>query len=78
MSFKTIVEIISKGNGQNNNSYFQLFDLICDLLKTNGLALIADVTTKTEYSDYMPLFMSQFGIIPKKVNMVLIQKRTSK
>jgi len=59
MSFKTIVEIISKGNGLNNNSYFQWFDLVSDLLNSNGLALIVDVTTKTDYSDYLPLLLNE-------------------
>jgi len=59
MSFKTIVEIISKGNGLNNNSYFQWFNLFSDLLNSNGLALIADVTTKTDYSDYLPLLLNE-------------------
>lgn len=59
MSFKTIVEIISKGNGLNNNSYYKWFDLTSDLLNSNGLALIVDVTTKTDYSDYLPLLLNE-------------------
>lgn len=59
MSFKTIVEIISKGNGLNNNSYYKWFDLTCDLLNSNGLAIIVDVTTKTDYSDYLPLLLNE-------------------
>lgn len=59
MSFKTIVEIISKGNGLNNDSYYKWFDLTSDLLNSNGLALIVDVTTKTDYSDYLPLLLNE-------------------
>ena len=59
MSFKTIVEMISKGNGLNNNSYFKWFDLTSDLLNSNGLAIIVDVTTKTDYSDYLPLLLNE-------------------
>lgn len=59
MSFKTIVEIISKGNGLNNNSYYKWFDLTSDLLNSKGLALIVDVTTKTDYSDYLPLLLNE-------------------
>lgn len=59
MSFKTIVEIISKGNGLNNDSYYKWFDLTSDLLNSNGLALIVDVTTKTDFSDYLPLLLNE-------------------
>jgi hypothetical protein len=59
MSFKTIVEIISKGNGLNNNSYFKWFDLLSNSLSSDGLALLVDVTTKTDCSDYLPLLLNE-------------------
>jgi SAM-dependent methyltransferase len=59
MSFKTMVEIISKGNGRTNNSYLRWLNLVSDLLISNGLALIADVTTKTDCSDYLPLLLNE-------------------
>ncbi|MBN1971231.1 MAG: hypothetical protein JW870_17830 [Candidatus Delongbacteria bacterium] len=59
MSFKTIVEIISKGNGLNNNSYFKWFDLLSNSLSSDGIALLVDVTTKTDCSDYLPLLLNE-------------------
>jgi SAM-dependent methyltransferase len=59
MSFKTIVEIVSRGKGLNNNSYLEWFNIVCELLNPSGLVLIADVTTKTKYSDYLPLLLNE-------------------
>lgn len=59
MCFKTIVEVISKGNGLYNDSYYNWLDLTSDLLNSSGLELIVDVTTKTDYSDYLPLLLNE-------------------
>jgi len=59
MSFKTICEIISKGKGKLNNSYFEIFKHVCPMLNDNGLFLLLDVTTRTEHSGYFPILLNE-------------------
>ena len=53
VSSKMIGEIISAGNGVNDNSYYDFCKTFLPLLTTFGLCLILDVTTK---SPHTPLF----------------------
>lgn len=59
MSFKTICEIISKGDGMCNNSYYEIIELACQMLSNDGLFLLLDVTIKTTHSDYLPILFNE-------------------
>ncbi len=59
MSFKTINEFILKGEGSCNNAYNEFLELVCPMLSNIGLVLLLDVTTKTQFTDYMPILLNE-------------------
>lgn len=69
MSFKTICEIISKGGVISKNSYYEILEQVCYKLSNVGTFLLLDVTTKTIFTDYLPiLFNEQARNFVKRVN----------
>jgi SAM-dependent methyltransferase len=59
LSFKMVCEIISKGNGENDNSYYELTKKCLPKLSDTGLFVILDVTTKQDHiGTYNPILMN--------------------
>ena len=56
---KMINEIIKRGNGRFNNSYYDFAKAYSPLLKENGIMMILDVTTKDEMSEYCPILLNR-------------------
>lgn len=56
---KMINEIIKRGNGRFNNSYYDFAKAYSPLLKENGFMMILDVTTKDEMSEYCPILLNR-------------------
>lgn len=67
LSFKFINEIISTGNGVNDNSYYDFTKNFLPLISDKGLFVLLDVTTKQKHTTYNPILMNQ------QINRVLIE-----
>lgn len=59
MSFKMLGELITDGQGQNNDSYYKWFELVSAYLEPRGLIVQVDVTIKTNYSNYLPILLNK-------------------
>jgi len=58
LSFKFVCEIISKGKGKLDNSYYDFVMKFLPLLSENGICLLLDVTTKPKHTTYYPILMN--------------------
>ena len=59
MSFKAVGEIISHAKGTTGQEYFDLTSLCCPLLSDSGIYLLLDVTTKSKYSNFLPILLNE-------------------
>ncbi|SMD46366.1 hypothetical protein SAMN00777080_5051 [Aquiflexum balticum DSM 16537] len=59
LSFKFICEIIAKGNGRLDNSYYDFTQKFLPLLSKDGLFVLLDVTTKPLHNTYYPILMNK-------------------
>lgn len=58
-SFKMGCEIISKGEGLCDNTYYELLSKYANTLSKTGLFLLLDITTKTNTGGYYPQLMNR-------------------
>jgi SAM-dependent methyltransferase len=59
LSFKMICEIIARGSGKNDRSYYEITKKSLPLLSETGLFIILDVTTKQEHiNTFNPILMN--------------------
>jgi SAM-dependent methyltransferase len=58
-SFKMICEIISKGKGIYDNSYYDFVKKFVPLLSKDGICILLDVTTKQKHSTFNPILMNR-------------------
>lgn len=56
---KMINEIINKGNGRLDNSYYDFAKTYTPLTKENGVLTILDVTTKVGASEFCPILLNR-------------------
>lgn len=56
---KMINEIINRGNGHLDNSYYDFANAYAPILKENGIMMILDVTTKVGVSQYCPILLNR-------------------
>lgn len=59
LSFKLICEIISKGTGRLDNSYYEFVKKFVPMLSDTGLCVLLDVTTKPDHTTYNPILMNR-------------------
>jgi hypothetical protein len=59
LSFKMVCEIISKGRGAYDNSYYDFVKKFVPLLSHDGICILTDVTTKPEHSTFNPILMNR-------------------
>lgn len=56
---KFINEIINKGNGSLDNSYYDFASSFTPMLNENGIMMILDVTTKVGVSEFCPILLNR-------------------
>lgn len=56
---KFINEIINKGNGSLDNSYYDFARSFTPMLNENGIMMILDVTTKVGVSEFCPILLNR-------------------
>lgn len=56
---KMINEIINKGNGRMDNSYYDFATTYSPMLKDYGLMMLLDVTTKVGISEFCPILLNK-------------------
>lgn len=56
---KLINEIINKGKGRMDNSYYNFAQVFSPLLKEEGFMLLLDVTTKVGLSEFCPILLNR-------------------
>lgn len=56
---KMINEIINKGNGLLDNSYYDFAQAFSPMLKETGIMMILDVTTKVGVSEFCPILLNR-------------------
>lgn len=56
---KFINEIINKGNGSLDNSYYDFARSFTPMLNKNGIMMILDVTTKVGVSEFCPILLNR-------------------
>ncbi len=56
---KMINEIINRGKGRCDNSYYNFAYAYAPLLKENGIMMLLDVTTKVGVSDFCPILLNK-------------------
>ena len=56
---KMINEIINKGKGRRDNSYYDFAKIYTPMLEDNGIMMILDVTTQVGKSEYCPILMNR-------------------
>lgn len=59
MSSKMICEIISSGNGLNDNAYYDYIRKFLPLLSNTGIFYLLDVTTRQKHSTFNPFLMNE-------------------
>lgn len=59
MTSKFINEIINRGEGRYNNSYYDFARAYSPFLKEDGVMMILDVTTKVGTSDFCPILLNK-------------------
>ena len=56
---KMVNEIINKGNGSWDNSYYDFTTAYSPMLKESGIMMILDVTTKVGVSEFCPILLNR-------------------
>lgn len=56
---KMINEIINRGKGRLDNSYYDFANAYAPLLKENGIMMLLDVTTKVGTSEFCPILLNR-------------------
>jgi SAM-dependent methyltransferase len=72
LSFKMICEIIARGHGAYDNSYYDFVKKFMPLLSEKGICVLLDVTTKTDHTTFNPILMN------RQVNNALMELREYK